>query len=79
MKRRTVAIAGIAVVVVVAFFVFAPVVYSPTKFYVSGSTQPYATYSNWNSLSCWAFGFGTHYGSGFYQLWCYRGPHWLAL
>ena len=87
-KRRTVAIAGIAVVALAAFFIFAPVVYSPTEVYscayfgssgcVNSSgvvAQPEATYPNWHSLSCWAFGFGTYFGSwyenGSYQFGCY--------
>ena len=66
MKRRTAALAGIAAVVVFAFFIFAPVVYSPTivygplVFYNSPQNQP--TYPNWESLSCWAFGVGLYYG-----------------
>lgn len=82
MRHRTKALIGIAIVVVVAFFVFAPMVYSPTNVYegafvassgcVWGSTpevctQPVATYPNWDSLSCWAFGFGVHYGLTVYQ------------
>ena len=62
MKRRAVAIAGAAVVVVAAFFVFAPVVYSPTTVYGSLHLNVYPTYPNWESLSCWAFGFGMYYG-----------------
>jgi len=82
MRRRTAAIVGISAVAAVVFFLFAPVVYSPTNVYegtfVASSgcvwgntpyvcTAPVATYPNWNSLSCWAFGFGVHYGLTVYQ------------
>jgi hypothetical protein len=74
-----VAIAGIAVVVVAAYFVLAPVVYSPSGVYqcvyVGSSgcvgsngevvTQPEATIPNWHSLSCWALGFGARYGNSY--------------
>ena len=67
MKRRTVAIAGTAVVVAVAFFIFAPTIYSPTTVYgplvYYNEVNPrYPTYPNWESPSCWAFGFGVYYG-----------------
>ena len=62
MRRRTKALLGITVVVAGAFFIFAPVVYSPTTVYGSINLQTYPTYPNWESLSCWAFGFGMHYG-----------------
>jgi len=56
----------------------APVVYSPTEVYVGVSLQPSATYPNWHSLSCWAFGIGTYYGSwyenGSYQFGCQPPP-----
>ncbi len=93
MRRRTKALIGVAVVVAVAFFIFAPVVYSPTRVYscayvgssgcVNSSgvlAQPEATYPNWHSLSCWAFGFGTYYGSwyGSYQFGCYP-PYIMGL
>ena len=76
-KRRTRAMGGIAITAVVAFFFFAPVVYSPTEVYVGVSavvgsgcvqegtptcSQPTATYSGWKSLSCLAFGHGMFYG-----------------
>jgi len=66
MRRRTKALLGVAVVVAVAFFIFAPVVYSPTivygplVFYNSPQNQP--SYPNWESLSCWAVGYGMYYG-----------------
>jgi hypothetical protein len=62
MRRKTIAVAGAAVVVAVAFFFFAPVVYSPTIVYGSLHLNVYPTYPNWQSLSCWAFGYGVHYG-----------------
>jgi hypothetical protein len=62
MRRRTKALIGVAVVVAVAFFFFAPVVYSPTTVYGGLYLQTYPTYPNWESLSCWAFGFGMYYG-----------------
>ena len=90
------ALVGIAVAVVVAFFVFAPVVYSPTKVYmvngfvgsggvVGPGSQLNATYPNWDSLSCWAFGFGVYYGmtvsqhGSSYQLGCHPPPFWSGL
>jgi len=60
-------LAGIAVVVAVAFFVIAPIIYSPTVVYgplvyYSEVNPPKYQYPNWESLSCWAFGFGMYYG-----------------
>ncbi len=82
MRRSAKALVGIATVLAFAFFFFAPVVYSPTNLYVGVSavvgsgcvqegtptcSQPSATYPNWDSLSCWAFGFGVYYGLTVYQ------------
>jgi len=61
MRRRTKALIGVAVVAV-AFFIFAPVIYSPTTVYGPIHLNVYPTYPNWESLSCWAFGFGVYYG-----------------
>jgi hypothetical protein len=83
MRRITKALLGVAIVVAVAFFFFAPVVYSPTEVYVGVSLQPSAIYPNWHSLSCWAFGIGTYYGSwyenGSYQFGCQPPPFWSSL
>jgi hypothetical protein len=71
MKRRTKAEVGTAIALVSAFFVLAPIVYSPTVvygplvFYNSPPNQP--SYPNWNSLSCTAFGFGMYYGRTVFQ------------
>ena len=62
MRRRTKALIRVAVVVVVAFFIFAPLVYSPTTVYGNLNLNVHPTYPNWQSLSCWAFGFGMYYG-----------------
>ena len=62
MRRRTKALIGVAVVAAVAFFIFAPVVYSPTTVYGGLYLQTYPTYPNRKSLSCWAFGVGMYYG-----------------
>jgi len=62
MRRRTKALAGIAVVVMGAFFIFAPIVYSPTTVYGPLVLKTYPTYPNWESLSCMTFGFGMYYG-----------------
>ncbi len=57
---------GVTSLVVATFFVLAPIVYSPTivygplVFYNSPQSQP--TYPNWESLSCWALGYGVYYG-----------------
>ena len=56
------AFVGIAVVAVVAFFIFAPVVYSPTTVYGPLILKTYPTYPNWESTSCRMFGFGMYYG-----------------
>lgn len=61
MRRRTSALVG-AVVIAVAFFVAAPIVYSPTTVYGPILLKTYPTYPNWESLSCWTFGFGSLYG-----------------
>jgi hypothetical protein len=55
-------LAGVAVVIVAAFFILAPIVYSPTTVYGPLILKTYPTYPNWESLSCWAFGFGMYYG-----------------
>jgi len=100
MKRsRKVAVVVIAAAMVLAFFL-APVVYSPTNLYLGVSavvgsgcvqegtptcSQPTATYPNWDSLSCWAFGLGMHYGltvyqpGDSYQFGCYPPPFWSVL
>jgi hypothetical protein len=62
MRRRSMALVGVAVVAVVAFFVFAPVVYSPTTVYGPLILKTYPTYPNWESMSCRLIGFGTYYG-----------------
>ena len=62
MKRRTAALAGIAIVAVAAFFIFAPIVYSPTTVYGPLVLKTYPSYPNWESLSCMTFGFGMYYG-----------------
>lgn len=63
MKRATrVALVGIGVVAVVAFFVSAPIIYSPTTVFGPLILKTYPTYPNWESLSCRAFGFGMYYG-----------------
>jgi len=100
MRNRTRALIAVVVAVVIVFFIFAPVVYSPTKVYIAcayvGSsgcvnssgvvvTQPNMTYPNWNSLSCWAFGFGVYYGLTVYQhgdsfqFGCHPPPFWSGL
>jgi hypothetical protein len=56
------ALVGIGIVAVAAFFVFAPIVYSPTTIYGPLVLKTYPTYPNWESLSCWAFGYGVYYG-----------------
>jgi hypothetical protein len=56
------ALIGVAIVVAVAFFIFAPVVYSPTTVYGPLLLKVYPMYPNWESPSCWAFGFGMYYG-----------------
>jgi hypothetical protein len=66
MRRATrIALVGIGVIVVVAFFVSAPIIYSPTTVYGSLVLKTYPTYPNWESLSCSAFGFGVYYGRTF--------------
>jgi len=72
MRRKTTALVGIAVLVVVAFAFFAPIIYQPTTVYgplvYYNETNPkYPNYPNWESLSCWAFGFGTYYGRTVFQ------------
>jgi hypothetical protein len=71
MGRRTKVLLGTVVVVTVAFFIFAPVVYSPTIVYgplvYYNSLQNQPTYPNWESLSCWAFGSGMYYGRTVFQ------------
>ena len=67
MRPITKALIGVTVVVAVAFFLFAPVVYSPTTVYgplvyYNEVNPKYPTYPNWESPSCWAFGFGVYYG-----------------
>jgi len=64
MERRTTAVVGITVLAAVAFFLFAPVVYSPTAVYgpLVYYNQVYPTYPNWKSLSCGVLGFGMYYG-----------------
>ena len=62
MRRRTKVLTGVAVFVAVAFFIFAPEVYSPTIVYGPILFTPLPTHPNWESLSCWAFGFGVYYG-----------------
>ena len=85
MRRRTKVLIGVAVVAVVGFFFFAPVVYSPTNVFVGVSAQPTATYPNWHSLSCSVLGFGTYYGltvyrpGDSYQSGCYPPPFWSGL
>ncbi len=61
MRRRTTALAG-AAVVVAAFFFLAPIVYSPTTVYGPLILKTYPTDPNWESLSCWALGYGVYYG-----------------
>jgi len=62
MRRRTKALTAAAVAVAVALFIFAPMVYSPTTIYGPLRLKVYPTYPNWESPSCWAFGFGVFYG-----------------
>ncbi|GEM_PF-4679215 len=61
------ALLGIGVVAVVAFFVFAPIIYSPTTVYGPLFLKTYPTYPNWGSLSCSLFGVGTYYGRTVFQ------------
>jgi hypothetical protein len=68
MKRATrMALVGIGVVAVVAFFVSAPIIYSPTTVYGPILLKTYPTNPNWESLSCRAFGFGMYYGRTVFQ------------
>jgi len=64
MRRRTKAFVGIAVLAVVAFTFFAPIVFQPTNVYgpLVYYNQVNPKYPNWESPSCWAFGFGMYYG-----------------
>jgi len=57
------ALAGIAVVAVVAFFILAPVVNVHVKDQGPLYVQPVPTLSNWESASCALFGFGAQYGT----------------
>jgi hypothetical protein len=65
------ALMGVVFLAVAALFVLAPTVYSPTVVYgpivLGNSTQNQPTYSNWESLSCWATGFGVYYGRTVFQ------------
>jgi hypothetical protein len=63
------AFVGIAVLVVVAFTAFAPIVFQPTIVYgpLVYYNQVNVSYPNWESLSCWAFGFGMYYGRTVFQ------------
>jgi len=73
MRRRTIALVGVAVVAVVAFSFFAPIFYQPTTvygplvFYNSTNSNSNPTYPNWESLSCWALGVGMYYGRTVFQ------------
>ena len=71
MERRTKVLAGVGFLIVTFFIVLAPVVYSPTTVYgplvFYNSPQSYPTYPNWESLSCWAFGYGAYYGRTVFQ------------
>ena len=72
MRRRTKALAGVAIVAAIAFSFFAPIVSQPTTVIgpdVAGNSTniSYPTYPNWESLSCWAFGVGTYYGRTVFQ------------
>jgi len=67
MKAFKWALLGICVVALVAIFVFAPIIYSPTTVYGPIHLQTCPRYPNWESLSCWAFGFGMYYGRTVFQ------------
>ena len=62
MKRSMMALAGIAIVAVVALFILAPVVNVHVKDYGS-LNDAVPTLSNWESVSCALFGVGAQYGT----------------
>ena len=72
MRRRMKALVGVSSLAMVAFFVLAPIIYSPTTvigpILLGNSTQNWPTYPNWESPSCWAFGQGAYYGRTVFQM-----------
>ena len=66
-QRTKIAITLVIVTAAIAFFLFAPVVYSPTTVYGPLILSSYPTYPNWESASCAAFHLGFYYGRTVFQ------------
>jgi len=67
MRRRTIALVGIAIVAAVVLFVFAPIVYSPALVQCGGACANYGGHSYYipayESPSCALFGVGSGYST----------------